>query len=976
MSCKDCPSASGTLFAQSHDISQCICFAGFEPVPDTHDCKQCDVDFYKETQQDVPCNQCGAHSGTNSTGSTSENLCDCHPGYGTTETVYESVRLKDGVQCEECAAGKSGQSYRELMYENGSPLPDFVVRSQGTAYEKTTASGIMDGWEPDSACHDCGRHQYAPSQSSMCFPCPYYSIRIPGIDVGGDGGNCRCPNGFQIASSTVSLPAVTDWKINYENDYCGQVQRHDGTEWVSVDASNWNDIDAMVLCRALGLETGYAGVPTATEDTLARDVQCSGHETSPEQCARDTHATKTAAESAVACCKLSRTDTALIEFAYTTCSRCPEGSAYVGDQSLYTTPFPAASCNQCTAGKFSESLEASAANMISPAIPDNPEYDQWNWNPAHDPANEAYFVRLWCKDCTTYDTEGVATSNAGAADAAQCFCPAGYSGTISASGTSGCSECEAGKYRDRSGLGADANHYMCDLCGVGKYNEQTGATAANDCLDCGSHETTASDGSDSLDDCVCVAGYYLVGNECQQCPKGKFKVDIGNQACTECVAGKYNDNEGSTTDVCQECDDGYFAVEPGAATCEICARGTYQDLTTSVAHSHLRKAVECTACPDYVDSSRMSAGSFNVMNCECAAGYYTHDPYDPASPPTTWDETCKPCPAGSRCGGYTPSQPIPCTGNGYSNAGEDSCSICPSGGEIVGSDRDSVERCQCPAGTTGTITQEGVSTQCPQCAEGKYKESAGPAACVDCGTGKYYGSTGSTTETNCVGCPDNSHTDDTGKTVLGDCICDAGFYEDDAAAGTCAMCTAGSYCLGTSANEGRISCPGFTVSPPVSNSPPGSDELVDCVCNAGYYEDNAGLGTCADCPANSYCNNDARYACPQLNTQSPLNSDDYTDCKCTMGHWRDGCTPVDVGGELVYRKEVDDVVQDCIGTAAGQYSEENFWALSCEACPEGVYCVQGTMYHCPEFSSSPTQSDRVEQCICQNGYEFELLTQP
>ena len=78
----------------------------------------------------------------------------------------------------------------------------------------------------------------------------------------------------------------------------------------------------------------------------------------------------------------------------------------------------------------------------------------------------------------------------------------------------------------------------------------------------------------------------------------------------------------------------------------------------------------------------------------------------------------------------------------------------------------------------------------------------------------------------------------------------------------------------------------------------------------------------------------------------------------------------------MYRKEVDDVVQDCIGTAAGQYSEEEFWALSCEACPQGVYCVQGTMYHCPEFSSSPTQSDRVEQCICQNGYEFELLTQP
>ena len=992
--CVDCPANSETLYPKSSSIDDCKCLPGFEPLDssgiydaDSPDCYACAVDTYQYRYLDYACESCPAHSGTNSTGSTSNFFCDCHPGYGTTETVLGSYRLKDGVQCEECAAGKFGQSYRELMFQNGSPLPDFVVRSQGTAYEKTPGSGNMDGWEPDSACHACGRHQYAPSQSSMCFTCSYYSIRIPNVDDAYSGSDCRCPHGFQTEEDEVLVPAVSNWQINYDDDYCGrvQVESDDGSEWNSVDASQWNDIDAMVLCRALGLETGYAGVPTTTEDTLVKDVQCSGREASPEQCTRDTHAEKTAAESAVACCKKSRTETAETEFAHRTCTRCPAGSAYLLDQNLYTNPFPAASCTQCPVGKFSEAISVALdnSNLISPALHPNSDNDQWNWNPVHDPLEEQYFVRLWCKDCTTYDpTSNVATSDAEAGDASQCYCPVGYSGTISAVGASGCTACEAGKYRDRTRFDAsNANHHICDLCGVGKYNANTASVSEADCQACKSHSTTENEGSDSPDDCVCVAGYFLVGNECQQCPQGKYKADIGNQACTDCVAGKYNDNEGSTSDVCQECDDGYFADEPGTDECQICPQGKYQDLTTVLADpadTHLRKAVECTACPSNVDSSRMSAGSYNIMNCECAAGYYTHDTYNPASPPSTWadaNEGCKICPAGSRCPGYTPSQPNECTGNQYSNEGAEFCSICPSGGQIESGKRDNVDKCQCNAGYTGTITTEDDNTQCSVCLAGTYKEAIGTAPCDDCGAGKYSNAIASTTETNCVDCPDDSHTDDTGKTTISDCICDPGFYQNDGA-DTCAVCTPGYYCLGTSDNEGRIPCPGFIGSPPISNSPQGSDELVDCVCEPGYYENNPETGTCADCPANFYCNDDVRHPCPTPNTQSQLNSDDYTDCKCTQGYWRDGCTPVEVGGLLVYQKEVDGVVQDCIGSGTGQYTEENFWALSCEACPEDVYCVAGTMYHCPDHSTSATQSHEVEACICQNGFEFRYLDQP
>ena len=113
----------------------------------------------------------------------------------------------------------------------------------------------------------------------------------------------------------------------------------------------------------------------------------------------------------------------------------------------------------------------------------------------------------------------------------------------------------------------------------------------------------------------------------------------------------------------------------------------------------------------------------------------------------------------------------------------------------------------------------------------------------------------------------------------------------------------GTIVLAQVTTKAEFPCPGFIGSPPISNSPQGSDELVDCVCEPGYYENNPETGTCADCPANFYCNDDVRHPCPTPNTQSQLNSDDYTDCKCTQGYWRDGCTPVEVGGLLVYQKK-------------------------------------------------------------------------
>ena len=91
-------------------------------------------------------------------------------------------------------------------------------------------------------------------------------------------------------------------------------------------------------------------------------------------------------------------------------------------------------------------------------------------------------------------------------------------------------------------------------------------------------------------------------------------------------------------------------------------------------------------------------------------------------------------------------------------------------------------------------------------------------------------------------------------------------------------CQAGTFHDRTStSNNSCAACPSG------STSPPSSDNVTDCKCNAGYTGPDG--STCAACEAGKYKAVNGSVACLSCpsHSSSPAGSDNVTDCKCTQG---------------------------------------------------------------------------------------------
>jgi len=66
----------------------------------------------------------------------------------------------------------------------------------------------------------------------------------------------------------------------------------------------------------------------------------------------------------------------------------------------------------------------------------------------------------------------------------------------------------------------------------------------------------------------CSKGSYLLDDDCVLCPRGTFKMFVGNGECVKCPAGTYNDLEGSDDfQFCILCEPGTFNMEDGSPYC-------------------------------------------------------------------------------------------------------------------------------------------------------------------------------------------------------------------------------------------------------------------------------------------------------------------------------------------------------------------------------------------------------------------------
>lgn len=573
-------------------------------------------------------------------------------------------------------------------------------------------------------------------------------------------------------------------------------------------------------------------------------------------------------------------------------------------------------CSTCLEGKYNDKINQSACIQC--------------------PANtyNSLTASTTSDNCLNCDVN--AASQPGSVLIEDCLCNLGYAGLP---GTP-CVACEPGTYRENTEV------YICEDCPAGTYNVDYASNTNETCRQCESNTHSAS-GSGSKRDCVCNAGFssellyppaHAEGEHgpfyiCTPCAAGSYADTTNTTACSLCAPGKFSTIEQAIAeDTCIECLQGSFTTIAGLTICEQCTANTWQDINVA---GYL--SLPCQSCPQ--NSTHNITGSYNVFDCKCVPGLEIHS--------TTNMFTCELCQASFYCpyDGLT----LPCADNHFSVHGITiACTECATHSQGVSfGPLDSAKRCVCVPGAEGTFNDD-----CTLCTFGKIQpldytydgtlttEYAPLLNCSACAENTYQDEIG---QTVCDTCTPDSSTVGTGHDADEDCICNPGFVGQNG--GPCISCLPGFYCPG---GNQQIPCRLH------SSSAAGASSQAQCSCVPGYYslEDDT---ECFKCQPNTYCPGGRATVPCANNSLSQAGSDNNVDCSCAPGYWR-GCIQVQSGIHA--------------GEYLNSYSDPCIinWDLPCFECGEDVICRNNTLLHCPEHSTSDSQSHSDLHCVCDDGY--------
>ncbi|EIN13347.1 hypothetical protein PUNSTDRAFT_57408 [Punctularia strigosozonata HHB-11173 SS5] len=170
----------------------------------------------------------------------------------------------------------------------------------------------------------------------------------------------------------------------------------------------------------------------------------------------------------------------------------------------------------------------------------------------------------------------------------------------------------------------------------------------------------------------------------QECQPGSYS-QTGQEPCTSCTAGAYQDQAGST--FCMGADAGYYVPSDAATAETICPAGSYSSDTGST---------ECTTCP--AGSSCPSEGETAPQSC--APGQFQDQ---------TGATSCNDCAAGSFSDRYGATSCCTCCSGFYQDqTGQTSCTIWYSDPGAT-----DVEQCTAQAGAVATCDQDTSTGTCP-----------------------------------------------------------------------------------------------------------------------------------------------------------------------------------------------------------------------------------------------------------------------
>ncbi|EKX52888.1 hypothetical protein GUITHDRAFT_64694 [Guillardia theta CCMP2712] len=290
------------------------------------------------------------------------------------------------------------------------------------------------------------------------------------------------------------------------------------------------------------------------------------------------------------------------------CQMCPEhASSLAGSMELTDcicdagyTGLNGSNCTACPAGQYKASNGSSQCAPCSAGTYNN--------------ATGATVCSGSCAETFT-SPEGSSSEEA-------CGCVPGLSPV---NGT--CTSCEAGKYKDELGTAT------CTACPVNSTSE-VGSTSLSNCTCVGGYygsmgnctmcpdNSMSAGGSTVLTDCKCNAGYVSsstdcrcdygsYGDGCLPCPVGKYKDNIGSEACQQCPPNSTSSTGARHIEECA-CNAGFFGVNGGV--CVQCESGKYKSVGLLCGGS------DCAPCPDGFNLTvSSSTGSVSNVTIESSS---------------------------------------------------------------------------------------------------------------------------------------------------------------------------------------------------------------------------------------------------------------------------------------------------------------------------------------------------------------------
>lgn len=482
------------------------------------------------------------------------------------------------------------------------------------------------------------------------------------------------------------------------------------------------------------------------------------------------------------------------------------------------------------------------------------------------------------------------TSNYFATSASDCFCEP--TDMVIASGSCQCP----------SELVLNTDEDAC-IAAVGYYCE--GDAGSLTCTACPQFTTTVTTGAVSQDACVAAAGYY------SSVVAGPM-VNVLTHACvgywwssiTVTPPGLSVPAASTSSTSLEACWNYCDTVTAGESCLKIFVTASFQCYYHNTPDANL-------ADFDFSAGGTHHPDNFNWCQTNPSSSYNTYVAVPTQS--TTTDYLA--CPGGTTSDvGATSiddcySLSVTCPANQYRDEADDTlCLPCPSNSESAEGSV-GIGSCVCITGFAGNLTTDSSCTSC-DLANNQYAPMHPLADCMTCPTG--------------------SQSESVSRASF--CLCKAGhFLNSDS---NCQQCNIGDY-KPSVGNETCTDCPD-----PDTTSAIGSDELVDCVCLAGYYYPDASNSQECD-------------PCPQGSFQS--------------GQGQSFCSTCGTGGTTEQSASVS--ASQCVANAGYTGADGS---ASFTPCPSGTYkgdTGSAACTPCPADSShSGTAATTINTCTCNSGF--------